>query len=122
MPLFSCSITRTSGKRSRTNATVPSVDPLSTTTTSRPRTESRHCSSQGSALNVTTTTLTSGCSIEHGGRPPQALPEDDRHAGKREQDRHDEEEKPAGERGVGGDAELAEEADEERLAHADPVD
>ena len=39
--------------------------------------------------------------------------------GQREQDRHQEEEEAARERVVGRHAELAEEADEERLAHAD---
>src|SRR4051794_26896100 len=104
IPLFSCSITRTSGYRSRTSSTVPSVEPWSTTTTSRPRTESRHCSSHGSAFHVTTTTVTetSGCSIGDGRRPPEdVLPQQDRHAGECEEDRHDEEEEPAGERKVG---------------------
>ncbi len=48
-PRFSSSTTATSGKRSRTNATVPSLDPWSTTTVSTPRTLSRHCSIHGSA-------------------------------------------------------------------------
>src|SRR3954454_1924165 len=91
MPLFSCSTTRTSGYRSRTKATVSSVEPLSTTTISRPRTESRHCSIQGSAFHVTTTTETSGWLIHHSRPPPDALPQDDRQARKREHDRHDEE-------------------------------
>src|SRR3954452_12749211 len=121
IPLFSCSITRTSGYRSRTNATVSSLEPLSTITTSRPRTESRHCSTHGSAFHVTTTTETSGCAIDDGGSP-QALPEDDRDARQRQQDRHHEEDEAARERLVGRHAQLAEEADEERLAHADAVD
>src|SRR3954451_6492696 len=93
MPLLSCSITRTSGKRSRTSSKVPSVDPLSTTTTSSPRTDSRHCSTQGSALYVTTTTETSGGAIGHRMRAPagERLPQHDADAGQREQDRHQEE-------------------------------
>src|SRR5947199_10876473 len=91
IPLFSCSITRTSGYRSRTNATVSSLEPLSTTTTSRPRTASRHCSSHGSAFHVTTTTETSGCLIDHSRPPPYAFPEDDRETRQREPDRPDEE-------------------------------
>ena len=58
-PLFSCSITRASGKRSRTSSSVPSVEPWSTTIVSWPRTLSSACSTQGSALYVTTTTETS---------------------------------------------------------------
>ena len=49
-PRFSCSINVTSGKSSRTTSTVPSVEPLSTTTVSSPRTLSRARSTQGSAL------------------------------------------------------------------------
>jgi hypothetical protein len=49
-PLFSCSITRTSEKRSRTSSNVPSVEPWSTTIVSWPRTLSSARSTQGSAL------------------------------------------------------------------------
>src|SRR5262249_30661213 len=123
IPLFSCSMRRTSEKRSRIAATVPSVEPLSTTITSRPPTDSRHFSIQGSALYVTTTTAQSATGAADGGALVEdALPQDDRHAGQREQDGHDEEQETACERGVGVDSEVAEEADEERLAHADPVD
>src|SRR3954447_3712060 len=123
MPLFSCSITRASGKRSRTKSTVPSFDPLSTTTTSCPRTDSRHRSSHGNASNVTTTTETSATRRRYRGAAVEdVLPEDHAEAGQREQDGHDEEEETAGEGGVGVHAEVAEEADEERLAHADAVD
>src|SRR5581483_2564950 len=111
--------------RSRTSSSVPSVEPWSTTTTSWPRTESRHRSSHGSALYVTTTTETSGRSggdIGDRRAAEDVLPDHDRDAGQREQDRHHEEEEPAREGGVVVDAELAEEAHEERLAHADPVD
>src|SRR5258707_11735516 len=100
IPLFSCSITRTPGKRSRTNSSVPSVEPWSTTTTSRPRTDSRHCSSHGSAFHVTTTTETSGTGIRCGCAPVEdLLPEDHGDAGQREHDRHQEEEEAARERG-----------------------
>src|SRR5262245_6952957 len=123
IPLFSCSITRTSGKRSRTAATVPSVEPLSTTITSRPSTDSRHFSTQGSALYVTTTTETSATGRGDGRAPVEdALPQDDRHAGQGEQHGHHEEQETARERGVRVHSEVAEEADEECLAHADPVD
>src|SRR5262245_54207554 len=123
IPLFSCSITRTAGKRSRIAATVPSVEPLSTTTTSRPATDSRHFSIQGRALYVTTTTETSATGGRDGRAPVEdALPEDDCDTRQREQHGHDEEQEAAGERRIGVDAEVAEEADEERLAHADPVD
>src|SRR5690242_9894851 len=111
MPRLSCSITRTSGYRSRTNATVSSVDPLSTTSTSRPATESRHCSIQGSALKVTTTTETSATVGQRGAPVEHVLPEDHRQPGQREHDRHDEEQEPAGERGVGVDTDVSEEAD-----------
>src|SRR3954454_24732714 len=122
IPLFACSITRASGRRSRTRSTEPSVEPWSTTTRSCPRTESRHCSSHGSAFHVTTTTVTSGCSIGHRGAAEHVLPDHDRDTGERKQDRHDEEDETARERGVVVDAELPEEADEERLADADAVD
>ena len=58
-PLFSCSIRRASGNRSRTSSRVPSVEPWSTTIVSCPRTLSSARSTQGSALYVTTTTETS---------------------------------------------------------------
>src|SRR3954468_1350445 len=122
IPLFSCSTIRTPGWRSRMSSSVPSVEPWSTTTTSWPRTDSRHCSSHGSAFHVTTTTVTSGCSIGHRRAAEHVLPDDDRDTGKRKQDRHHEEDEPACERGVVVDPELPEEADEERLAHADAVD
>src|SRR3954452_20639532 len=128
MPRFSCSITRTSGNRSRTSATVPSVEPLSTTITSRSRTDARHCSIHGSAFHVTTTTDTSGTAPRHGALRPWGapveylLPEDHGESRQGEQDRHHEEEEAAGEGGVGVDSEIPEEADEERLAHAEAVD
>src|SRR5581483_6299958 len=124
IPRFSCSITRTSGNFSRTRSSVPSVEPWSTTTTSSPVTDSRHRSSHGSASYVTTTTVTSGRAIGDRLRTPAGnrLPEHDADAGKREQDRHHEEQESGRERLVVRHAELAEEADEERLAHADAVD
>src|SRR3954471_18240074 len=122
MPWFSCSMIRASGRFARTTSRVSSLEPWSTTTRSWPATESRHCSSHGSALSVTTTTVTSSGSIGHRRPSEHVLPEHDRDAGQREQDRHHEEEEATGERMVVVDAELAEEADEERLAHADPVD
>src|SRR5258705_7981605 len=94
IPLFSCSITRTSGKRSRTNSTVPSVDPWSTTSTStsmisEERADARHCSSHGNAFHVTTTTETSG-TWSRGRRAPveHLLPQDHGDPGQREHDRH----------------------------------
>src|SRR5688500_8261038 len=118
-PRFSCSTTCTSGKRSRTVATVPSAEALSTTIVSSPRTLSRHVSSQGSALWVTTTTETSGMS---GARPAaDALPEQDHAARHGERGRDEEEEEAGREGGIGIDADGAEEADEEGLAHRDPV-
>src|SRR5581483_278119 len=123
MPLFSCSTTRTSGKRSRTSSSVPSVEPWSTTTTTFPRTDSRHCSSHGSAFHVTTTTETSDGSMRDGRAAAEhVLPQQEPHPGQREQDRHHEEEEAARERGVARDAELPQEADEEGFAHADAVD
>src|SRR6266567_1153439 len=119
MPRFSCSITRTSGNRLRTSSRVPSLEPWSTTITSWPLTESRHSSTHGSAFQVTTTTVRS-TTAEHRRAPVEdVLPEDDREPGRREHDRHDEEEEPAREGAVGRHAEIAHEADEERLAHAD---
>src|SRR6266545_7052677 len=122
MPRFSCSITRTSGKRSRTSSSVPSVEPWSTMIVSCPRTESSERSTQGSALKVTTTTETSSAIGDRGGRAAEALPEDDREAGRREDERHHEEEEAGRERGVGVNVQLAEEADEEGLAHGEAVD
>ena len=54
--------------------------------------------------------------------PADALPEQNRPArcGKRHRD--EEEQEPAGERGVGGDADAAEEADEEGFSHREPVE
>src|ERR1700722_17561089 len=125
MPLFSCSSIRTVGKRSRPSARLPSAEPWSTTTTSCPLTDSRQRSSHGSALNVTTTTVTlsSGAAIGNRRAPNEhVLLEDEGDSGHGEQHGHDEEEEPAGECRVCVDAELAEEADEERLAHTEPVD
>src|SRR5262249_42394550 len=124
IPRLSCSITRTSGNRSRTRSTVPSVEPLSTTITSSPATERRHCSIQGSAFPVPTTTVRSGTRLRlrHGSPPVEhVLPEDHPQARQREHDRHHEEEEAAGERLVRRDAEVPEEADEERLADAEAV-
>ena len=53
-PRLSCSTSRTSGNRSRTSSTVPSLEPWSTTIVSWPRTLSRHLSMYGIALKVTT--------------------------------------------------------------------
>src|SRR5580765_4335490 len=119
-PRFSCSITRAVGNRSRTSSSVPSVEPWSTTITSFPCTERRQRSIQGSALNVTTTTVTS--SRIGDGRSSRALPEDDHEPGQREDQRHQEEDEAGREGGVRVDAKLAEEADEERLAHREAVD
>src|SRR5262249_15947782 len=86
-------------------------------------TDSRHFSIQGSALYVTTTTETSATGGGDGSAPVEdALPQNDRDARQREQHRHDEEQEAARERSVRADSELPQEADEERLAHADPVD
>src|SRR3989442_416990 len=124
MPLFSCSISRTPGKRSRTRSTVPSLEPLSTTITSRPRTDSRHCSSHGSAFHVTTTTETSATGRGRHRCPPveDVLPQDHTEPREREQHGHHEEQEAARERRVGAHVQVPEEADEERLPHADPVD
>src|SRR5690242_7061927 len=125
MPRLSCSMTRTAGKRSCTASTVPSVEPLSTTITSSPSTDARHCSIQGSAFQVTTTTVTSGTATAFGHRRAAVehlLPEDHRETGEREDDRRHEEQEAARERGIGVDADVAEEADEERLPDAEPVD
>src|SRR3977135_3378267 len=111
IPLFSCSIRRTSGKRPATSSVVPSVEPLSTTTTSRPRTDSRHCSSHGSAFHVTTTPETAPAGGRGARAPVEDLfPEDHGDPGQREQDGHQEEEEPTGERRVGADTQVAEEA------------
>src|ERR1700733_12054930 len=113
MPRFSCSIKRTSGKRSETKAAVPSLEPLSTTIVSWPATQARQRSRKGREFQVTTTTETSsGIRVRHG-TPPQPLPEDHDQTRRGEQERHEEEEE-AGRKGVVGvDAEAAEEADEE---------
>ncbi len=49
-PLFSCSTTIASGKRSRTSSTVPSREPWSTTTSSVPAALSSARSTHGMAL------------------------------------------------------------------------
>ena len=107
------------------SATVPSVEPWSTTTTSRPRTDSRHCSIHGSAFQVTTTTVTSGRfhRAPQNERPTDVLPEDHEHSpGSASRIVIRKNRKPHANASSGGDAELAEEADEERLAHAEAVD
>ena len=53
---------------------------------------------------------------------PEALPQKDAEARQRQGERGQEEEKPTGEGGIGGDVELCEEVDEERLTHAESVD
>src|SRR6187455_2591506 len=119
-PTFSCSITRASGSCSRTTSALPSLEPLSTTITSSPRTLSRQRSIQGSALCVTTTTLASGMARA---RPPaQTLPEQDQPAGQRHHDGDEEEEEAGGEGLVRVDADVAEEADEERLPDGEAVE
>src|SRR6266849_5762337 len=123
MPRFSCSSTRTSGKRSRTTSRVPSVEPWSTTITSCPRTDSRHCSSHGSAFQVTTTTERSATAFGDRCAPIEdVLPEDHGEPGRCEHDRHHEEEEPASEGEVRGHVQVAHEADEEGFAHAETVD
>src|SRR5579862_6808608 len=122
MPRFSCSITVTSGKRSRTSATVPSVDPLSTTTVSWPRTDSRHCSMCPAAFQVTTTTERSSAIGNGHRRPAEAFPQDHHEPRHRQEQCHQEEHEPGRERVVGTDAEPRQEADEERLSHPEPVD
>src|SRR4051794_16250894 len=124
MPTFPCSIRRTAGNRSRTSSTLPSVEPLSTTIVSYPFTDSRQRSRQGSASKATTTTVTSSRIALHRSprRTPHALPEDHREARQRNHDGEQEEQEADGERLVRADADSPEEADEERLAHGEPVD
>src|SRR5215204_5479827 len=55
------------------------------------------------------------------GAAPQVLPEQDHPARQRLRDGDEEEEEAGRERLIGGHAELTEEADEERLAHGEPV-
>src|SRR5919206_943614 len=93
MPRFSCSITRASGKRSRTTSSVPSPEPWSTTIVSWPRTLSRQRSIHCAELKVTTTTETSPIGLVQR-RPPdptQAFPQEDSEPGEPERDRHEEE-------------------------------
>src|SRR5829696_5497788 len=128
-PLFSCSITRASGNFSCTSPGVPSVDALSTTITSAP-VPARLCSErsiQAAALWVTTIALTAASAIGFASdarraRAADALPREDRRARRRHQDRDHEEQETGGERLVRADAEVPEEADEERLAHGEAVD
>src|SRR5579862_548 len=127
MPRFSWAKTRTRGKRVRTSSRLPSVEPWSTTIVSSPATDSRHRSSHGSALNVTTMTETSPSGIrDRGGcaaaRTPRSLPQDHAEPWQSEHHGHHEEEEAARERRIGRHGELAEEVDEERLAHGEPVD
>src|SRR6476469_5188405 len=128
MPRFPCSITRTCGNCTRMRSTVPSVEPLSTTITSRPCTDARHCSIHGSAFPVTTTTVTSTTASRYSTlrlwcTPAEYLfPQDHGEPRQGEQDRHHEEEEATGERRIRAHSEIPEEADEERLAHTQPVD
>src|SRR5579884_707689 len=126
MPRFACATSRTPGKHERTSSTLPSVEPWSTTIVSTPATDSRHRSSHGSALNVTTMTQTSPSGIrDRGGSAadaPRSFPQDHAQPGNRQHHGHHEEEEAAGERRIGADAQLAEEVDEERLAHGEAVD
>src|SRR5579872_5937043 len=127
MPRFSCSTSLTSGKRSRTSAAVPSVEPLSTTTVSCPRTESRQRSTWAAALYVTTTTETASPMPASAVRdrhraPAQALPQDHDETRHGEQQRRQRERQPDRQGGVGVDADPREEADEEGLADAEAVD
>src|SRR5581483_11882153 len=122
---FSCSITRTSGKRSRTSSSVPSVEPWSTTIVGIPRRLSRQRSSQGRPSSVTVTAVTSALTsgLEPAGRrPSQPLDGQDHRARQRERDRDDEEQEARREGWIGADVQLAEEADEEGLADGEPVD
>src|SRR3954462_11978534 len=123
-PRFSCSISRASGKRSRTSSSVPSVEPWSTTIVSCPRTLSRPRSSQGSALYVTTTTESSAMVLlwPRLHQATHALPAEHDAARHGQAERHREEEETGREGLVGVHAEPAEEADEEGLAHGDPID
>src|SRR5688572_32152616 len=106
-PRFSPSSTRTSAKSSRTTSGVPSLEPLSTTIVSSPRTLARQCSIQGSALYVTTRTLTvvGALGMRRVRATPQPLPEQDHAARQRHRDRDEEEEESRGERLVGADSE-----------------
>src|SRR5215203_828193 len=128
-PLFSCSITRASRNFSRTSPGVPSVDALSTTTTSAPvpaRLSSERWI-QAAALWVTTIALTAASAIGFASdarraRAADALPREDRRARSRHQDRDHEKQEAGSERLVRADAEVPQEADEERLAHGEAVD
>src|SRR2546423_6918949 len=55
-------------------------------------------------------------------RAAQPLQREDHRPGQRERNRDDEEEEAGGERRIGADVQLPEEADEERLADSQPVD
>src|SRR5438067_5266249 len=114
-PRFSCWTSRASGNRSRTSSTVPSVEPLSTTIVSCPRTLSRHCSSQGSALYVTTTAQTSPTGRAGTCGAAERLPGQRHRPRQRHRDRDDEEEEARRERRVVVHVQPAQEADEEGL-------
>src|SRR5215218_10588676 len=103
-PLFGCCTSVASGKRSRTASTVPSVEPLSTTTVGSPRTLSRQRSTHGSAFHVTTTAATSAMAHTRTDTAARAFPDEDDASRKRQRDRHQEEEEAGGERRVGVDA------------------
>src|SRR6476659_6038053 len=116
---------RASGKRSRTNSSVPSVEPWSTTIVSRPRSDSRHRSIHGRPLYVTVTAVTSataGVLEASRRRAAQPFPGQDHRPGERERDRDDEEQESGRERRVRTDPELGQEADEERLPHGEAID
>src|SRR5437763_14167204 len=120
-PRFSRSSTRTSGRRSRTSSSVPSVEPASTRIVSCARTLARQVSSQGNAFRLTTTTLTSAMADARPAESAQALPAEDRRARQRERERDEEEAEPRRERGVRVDVQPAAAVHEERLADGAPV-
>ena len=92
---------------------MPSVEPLSTTIVSWPRTLSRHLSSHGIALKVTTIAETPAAMAAYpvlrrrSGRAAPRIPsqQQDPEPGQRQRDRDEEEQEAGGEGGVGVDAE-----------------
>src|SRR5438067_12629486 len=101
-------MTVTAGKRERTVATVPSLEPQPTTIAPEPATLSRQRSIQASPSYVTTTTVASAlpplAMLDVRSRSSvHALPDHDDASGKREEHGHEEEEETAGEGLVGAD-------------------
>ena len=126
-PRFSCSITRTSGNRSRTRSSVPSVEPWSTSDrlarrrgspgTARPTAARSGSPSRPRRQPLRSSRGRSRARVPRKPSQPRITAPGSASAIVTTKNR-----KPVANAASALDAELAEEADEERLAHGEPVD